>query len=232
MIGFKHDDGWKTSSNDRIRVGKKEDFVYPVRINRGLHVKGKFVSHMTKSTHPFHSFTEEAWLQLLEVTSNVRTFYSQPERFNVVSEDGCFSYTPDTLVELVSGRRIYVEVKHENQVWSPNLIWKWPSIVRMIESQGDRFKLVTEKLVRHDQRHRNAIFLNLYRSAVIPQDAEMRVQMYLADVGAASLPEFRRKFGGGADMDCLIYALTYRRVLRVDLDRPFTSQTLFSRNTY
>ncbi|QYJ99759.1 Tn7 transposase TnsA N-terminal domain-containing protein [Shewanella psychrotolerans] len=83
------------------------------RMRRGRNVTWMFSAKNDKSVFT-DSFLEQSYAYLLELSTEVKHYATQPESMKIKVDGRTLSYTPDFLVEDHDGYSYYVEVHHSN----------------------------------------------------------------------------------------------------------------------
>ena len=109
--------------------------------------------HSNKSdayTH-FESSLERDALLMCEFDPNIKSFKTQPRRFNYIHHGKNRHYTPDILIEYQDNRKLYVEVKYRDDLkkdWE-KLKPKFKAAIKELKGEtGTRFKILTENEIR------------------------------------------------------------------------------------
>ncbi len=106
---------------------------------------------------PSESLLEADLIAVMEADPRVDGFWSQPETFHWRQQGRMRRYTPDFLVLLADGSRVYREVKPGRILdRDPSLGGRRPSIETECTRRGALFEIWTERDIRREPRYGNA----------------------------------------------------------------------------
>lgn len=124
--------------------------------------------HSNKSdayTH-FESSLERDGLLLCEFDPNVKSFKTQPRRFNFSHQGKNRHYTPDIFIEYNDGQKMYIEIKYRDDLkkdWN-KLKPKFKAAIKELKNEANtRFKILTEVEIRTSFL-KNIVFLLPYKN--------------------------------------------------------------------
>jgi hypothetical protein len=126
---------------------------------------GKFPSLKMGKTLWWEALTERDAMFLYEYDRDVSSYEEQPDPIYYILNDKRHRYTPDFRV--VRGEQIeIVEVKPKDKLESEGLKEAFAEIARACESEGHKFIVITDELIRVEPKLGNIKML--YRYAMIP----------------------------------------------------------------
>lgn len=129
-------------------------------------ITGYVHSDKSDSYTYFESSLERDALILCEFDPRIKSFQTQPRRFEFMIDDKKRHYTPDILIEYINGQKLYIEIKYREDLKSDwqKLKPKFKAVIRTIKSEPNtRFKILTEREIRTTFL-KNATFLLPYKN--------------------------------------------------------------------
>ena len=201
-------------------------FVHPIRINRTKHVVGDYPSRlMMGKAMPFHSSYELLLCELLDILAFIIAYWTQPQSFKFLLDGKWYIYTPDAVVEMVSGTALMIEVKPRDRIddRSPET---WAAINDAINEAGFGFAIAADDMALTETLRDNLTALSRYRHYRFRQ-----TELDCITAALASGPLSVRELRGRLDQTCgarLIEAAIFHRQIFVDLWQPITDDTIVS----
>lgn len=116
---------------------------------------GYFASLKMGRLIPWESSLELDQIKLLETDGQVQSFWAQPEKVEYPFGDTFRKYYPDFRVLLRSGAANIVEVKYSTDIATPENRGKYRAIADHYLSQGQVFRVATEREIRQQPRLNN-----------------------------------------------------------------------------
>jgi hypothetical protein len=159
---------------------------------RGNGVRGKFMSAKTGTMIHWESTLERDACRLLEFSLGLRSYGSQPEKFEVPTEVGTFAHFPDFGVCTIDGAIGYMEVKPKAKLLDPAVAMAQTRLRNYLEAQGYFYVILTEDEIRREPRFSNLSRLLQYRSPR-PRQLSNDEARHLPDV-SATFGELKKSF--------------------------------------
>jgi hypothetical protein len=117
---------------------------------RGRAPRGYFPSLKAQELAQFESLVEEDALRVLEVSSYVLSYQTQPVVLVLTDDQGAFNYTPDVVVRTAQAQAHYLEVKPDSFVNSEQKVHRLQRILLGMRRAGHRWSLLLESDLRND----------------------------------------------------------------------------------
>jgi hypothetical protein len=186
---------------------------------------GKFPSLKTGRVVWYESLLERDYMYLLEIDSDVISYWEQPGRIYYTLDGRRHHYTPDLLVERRREKQI-VEVKPKKKAEEEKYRRLFRVAGESCRKEGYEFRVATDEMIRLQPRLNGVKLLYKYaRTPLLPQH-QIGCHEFFTVRQEAPLGEVTRFFASRGIGQQVVYALIFRGVLSVDLMRPLTREAV------
>lgn len=187
---------------------------------RGTGVRGKFPSQKNGEMIYWESTLERDFCFLLEFSLGLRSFTSQPRRFETKKDGETRKHIPDFEVVCVDGAIGYVEVKPLTRLQNLEVRENLDRLENELVRQGYFYQIATEEKIRQQPRLDNLKRIFSYRTFAPPAiTPEVRKNQ----------PEEPMSFGDFIErIGCLAQAYSYlgNQLAVFDLQKPLDEKTI------
>ena len=146
---------WSGRWNGRVPVGDSHQRARQVISPSGGIMRGKFPSRKNGRMVHHEGLLELDAIYLLEASPQVAGYREQPITITYPDGDRVRKYTPDLEVELVSGERIWIEVKPSVFLGKEEVRHKLECVASHLKRSGQAFVILTDEVLRMEPRQAN-----------------------------------------------------------------------------
>lgn len=142
---------------------------------------GKFPSIKNGRMIHWESHYEKMAFQLLEIAPFVVSYREQPAIFKFINLEGTSQkHFPDLMVELINGRKLFVEVKSDRAKGDQNLMERTSLLQDLIQQNGYRYLMVYPDQIESFYYLENAEQMLWYAKTSVPFPVQYQVKQYLS----------------------------------------------------
>jgi hypothetical protein len=207
--------------------------------SNGKTVIGKFPSKLNGFPVQFESGLEDDFIAMLEFDRGVKEYFEQPVKITYMDGGKRRTYTPDFLVYFKENKNsppkkpILYEVKsrkHIKKNWR-TLKPKFLAAMRYCDTQGWRFKIITEKEIK-SQHTENIKFLLRYMQNSPDSASVETLQLAMQELGECTAAElishYTKDFMRQADLVPAMWYMVGNNEIKCDLTQKITMATKLS----
>lgn len=190
----------------------------PVRPTCGR-VVGYLASNKNNRMIAWESQLEKKACLLFEFSKVVKTYKEQPIQIHYPFGNELRQYTPDFELRLVTGEKLYVEVKPSKVLSDSRLLSSLQAIDDYFSTKGYHFIVLTEEELNQPQRQKTLSFLKPYLAIKCPRTLQIEVTSWLKNRAHANLKQLVHYIGSKN----IAYSLIATGLVCIDLDDPLTT---------
>lgn len=141
---------------------------------------GKFPSIKNVRMMHWESHYEKMAFQLLEIAPYVVSYSEQPAIFKFINDDGVTeTHFPDILVELLNGRKLFIEIKSEGAKHDLKLDNRTKRLQELVIKKGYRYLVIYPEQIKSYEFLENAEEILWHTRVPVPFPIKEKVKRYL-----------------------------------------------------
>lgn len=212
-----------TEPNITIKFADDRERARKVVRRSNYRMTGKYPSAKCNSMIQWESPNELKSFHILEVCPWVQSYREQPAEIQYADAQGVNrTHYPDIFVEMVSGRRGFMEIKPDSAVGDVDLMQRTSLLARSLNAQGHFYLLVFQQQIESGHYLENARkLLRHIRSSMPPWEKARKI---CTTAGSMSVADLISRLNH-SDARKWVYRLVISGKLACDLSLPFTNDT-------
>lgn len=189
---------------------------------------GKFPSIKNGRMMHWESHYEKMAFQLLEIAPFVASYREQPATFKFTNNEGLIQkHFPDLLVELVNGRKLFIEIKPDSAKEDLVLVARTSLLQVLIKQKGYRYLAVYQDQLESFYYLENAEEILWHAKVPVPFPAQQKVEQYLNHEVEVTFESLVHKLDD-IQAKAWIYRLLMMGLINCDLTLKLTEQSIIT----